>query len=319
MKNRMSWWRTDAGVKSLKLGVIGLAVGLLGLAATVWSSSSSGTSRPTTGPIRTLVEVEANLTQGLAIWHGTDVLIADGSVVRSIQPSGDEWEVLNVDLGTTASNFVRDIAVGRDDSVYVSDDAGLVQRYSEGQLEAVLGGSDSPVELNTPRGLAATPDGSLFIADMLNDRVLRYNVDRSVVIVDGAINMPNDMAVDSRGRAHVASSDGRIYRVVDNELVEVFDIRDVRTRSEQQEEAVLFIAFTPDDELIVSDELRSTIWWIRDDGARRVLGVGTSVSSPDGVPADQATIAAPWAVAVMPDLRLLVSESGRIRVVQMTR
>jgi hypothetical protein len=83
---------------------------------------------------------------------------------------------------------------------------------------------------------------------------------------------------------------------------------------------VASIAFTPDGDLVIADELGCVIYRVHDGQANTVIGTGTCRSSPDGTPVDVATIASVWAVVVTADNRLIFSEDGgRLRTVQLTR
>lgn len=164
-------------------------------------------------------------------------------------------------------------------------------------------------------------DGTLYIADMLNDRIVARTTTGQFAGVGGSIDMPSDMATDARGRPYVADRIGRVFEItVNKSLNQVFDITSTRARVDQQSTSPLgisvTIAFSPANHLIAADEGRRIVYRIRGGEAERLLGGRGRGSSPDGVAAWDASVAAVSGVAVTRDNMLVVSEEGRLRAVR---
>lgn len=75
-------------------------------------------------------------------------------------------------------------------------------------------------EFMNPLGIAATPDGDVYVADAGNNRVvhLKYNADGSITwkgAVGSGFNHPSDVAVDSRGNVYVADEENNRVVVLD--------------------------------------------------------------------------------------------------------
>lgn len=96
------------------------------------------------------------------------------------------------------------LALGSGGKIYVSDArAGAVFIY-DAQLHpiGVIDGLDHPL------GVAVGPDGSVFVGNDGSDNVIVFDNHgvKTRVIGHGTVKMPNDLAVDRRGRLYVADS-----------------------------------------------------------------------------------------------------------------
>lgn len=166
-----------------------------------------------------------------------------GTGVRGF--AGDGGIATGAQLG-----FPRGLAVDADDNLYVSDAGNHVVRrvdrasgiittvagspYETGE-ERGFGGDGGPAtdaRLYSPRGLAFGPDGALYIADTLNNRIRRVDLETGVITThagtgekgfsgDGglasqaALNEPHRIVFDDDGYLYVADSYNHVLRMVD--------------------------------------------------------------------------------------------------------
>jgi DNA-binding beta-propeller fold protein YncE len=100
------------------------------------------------------------------------------------------------------------------------------ERPIAGQIQAVAGRKGTGAgEMESPRGIAVGPDGDVVVADMMNNRVLRFGADgvfKSVIgkptaikgkARAGELEEPSGVAVDRQGFVYVADTwNGRIQK-----------------------------------------------------------------------------------------------------------
>jgi DNA-binding beta-propeller fold protein YncE len=100
------------------------------------------------------------------------------------------------------------------------------ERPIAGQIQAVAGRKgNGPGQMESPRGMAVGPDGDVIVADMMNNRVLRFGSDgafKSVIgrptavkgkAKAGELEEPSGVAVDGQGFVYVADTwNGRIQK-----------------------------------------------------------------------------------------------------------
>lgn len=126
-------------------------------------------------------------------------LAPDGAFLSAFGSAGD---------GDARFADVRDVAVLRDGSVVVSDElAAEVERFTaDGRfLSRWRGGEDAPFIL--PRGLAADPDGSLWLVDGARDRVVHLGARGELL---GALGVPGTGLGQLNGPVDVAVAGGTI-------------------------------------------------------------------------------------------------------------
>lgn len=315
------WWTSEQGVKSLKVGVVSAVIGVASLVL-AWQTRPRA-DEPMDGNITTVASVTSNITWALTAAPDGSLYYSDSNQLRQVLSDGRNRLVTEIPAPTS---FIRDIAIAPDGTLYLTDDTGSVRRYANGSLTTVAGSQTAaeqlddppPSLLRTPRGVSVAGDGTLYIVDMLNDRIVARTTGGDFVRVGGFVDMPNDMATDANGRPFVTDRTGRVFEITaNNSLNQVFDISSTRGRVEQESTSPVglsvSIAFTPDNDLIVADQPRAAVYRVRDGLAERLFGGTGTQSSPDGARASDASLTGVAGVAVTTDNILVVSEHGRLR------
>jgi DNA-binding CsgD family transcriptional regulator/sugar lactone lactonase YvrE len=154
-------------------------------------------------------QAQLNTPQGLAVDSLGDVYIADtlNNRVRRVDPDGTITTV----AGTGAAGYAGDgrtgseanlylptgVAIGFSNTLYIADTGNNVVRQlgSDGVIHTVAGtgeagyrgeaGSAVDAVLHAPGGLAFDGEGNLYIADTLNQRVRRVDVNGQIQTVAG--------------------------------------------------------------------------------------------------------------------------------------
>lgn len=200
------------------------------------------------------------------------------------------------------------------------------------------GGPAARARLGQPEGVAVAGDGTIFIADTRNHRVRRVGADGSIVTVAGSGNLPGwegdggpatqarltfptSVAVTADGTLYIAetsaarirrvSPGGIIYPVAgDNTLGCAGDGGPALQASLGSPRG---LAVSPDGSLYFADCGR--VRRIGPDGViTTVVGGGPAGATGDGIPATQAQLSQPAAVALAPDGTLYVAEEGGHRI-----
>jgi RHS repeat-associated protein len=213
-----------------------------------------------------------------------------GNRVRKITPGG----VITTAMSSGLSG-IMDVAVGPDGSLYVCDWGGLRiwRRYPNGSVGYVAGTGQNgyngdgisavSAQVNHPYGVAVAPDGTVYIADTMNERIRRVGTDGIITTVAGA---------GVRG----FSGDGG-------------------PATQAQFAWPTGVAVGPDGSLYIVDGWNDRIRRVGPDGIITTVAGGGDGSSPgDGGPATQAFIGAPRKVKVLADGSFYIAESGGHRI-----
>ena len=225
-----------------------------------------------------------------------------------------------------------------DGTVYWSDCSGRLRRYagSTGIVTTVLGGTsvhDGEVAtaafLNGPGGLAVGLDGTLYIADVWNQRIRAIDPHTGLIrtvagngarayggdngpAVEAYLGNPHDVAVDSQGRILIADTrDGRIRVVTQDGILRTlagttlpwdagegrWDKGDHGPANSASFAHIEAVAVGPNDDVYVGDGIGR----IRKIDAQTgiittVAGIGLAGYTGDGGPATSARIGAPTAI-----------------------
>jgi sugar lactone lactonase YvrE len=187
----------------------------------------------------------------LAVDSAGNLYVSDNGAhtIRKITPAGAVTTIAGLagtsgstdGLGTAARFYSpRGLAIGADGALYVADSgnrtirrivlasAAVTTFAGAAGATGVTDGTGADARLTSPRGLAAGPDGHLYLADQGARTVRRITVPGAVVstlagrsgvasVIDNVgteagFNSPEDLAVDASGNIHVSESSGRILR-----------------------------------------------------------------------------------------------------------
>ncbi|MFE9898614.1 hypothetical protein ACFYPT_40440, partial [Streptomyces sp. NPDC005529] len=187
------------------------------------------------------------------------------------------------------------VAAGADGMVYIADTLNhRVRRIAADGIITTLagtgqndfGGDGGPAHrslLRYPQGVAAGPDGVVYIADTLNQRVRRITADGIITTLAGTGQ--NGCGGDGRP-AHQATLS-----------------------------APRSVAVGPDGTVYIADTFNHRIRRITADGIITTLaGTGQNGFGGDGGPAHQATLSAPRSVAVGPDGTVYIADTFNHRI-----
>jgi sugar lactone lactonase YvrE len=196
-------------------------------------------------------QAQLNMPQGLAVDSAGNVYIADtlNDRVRRVDVDGTITTVAGA--GEPTLNFPTGLAIGFSDTLFIADTGNNVVRQlgSDGAIHTVAGtgeagyrgdaGSALDAVLHAPGGLAFDGEGNLYIADTLNQRVRRVDVNGQIDTVAGTgvagylgdgrsatyaeLNLATNpldgigqgLAVDSRGDVFIADALNRRVRRLD--------------------------------------------------------------------------------------------------------
>ena len=252
-----------------------------------------------------------NTPASLAIDAAGNVFVADAfnHRIRKISPSGDITTLVGTgeagadgDGGPAADARLRlplGVAVDSAGTLYIADTYNhrIRKVTAEGIISTIAGtgvsgfsgdgGLGTAALLASPTGIAVASDGTLYIADTRNHRVRKLTVDGTITTVAGTgaagyngDGGPATLARLNNPRGVAVSADGKLY-IVDREN------RRIR--------------------MVDADGLIST-----------VAGTGSSGFNGDRGQATQATLRAPYGIAVDPQGNLFIADTFNHRVRKVT-
>lgn len=176
-----------------------------------------------------------NNPQGIVLGPQGEFYVADSgsSAVRRVSPAGAVTTLAeNVETpGAVAAAANGDVLIAESGSHRIQLWKAATHRLSVlagQQHEGTDDGAASRAQFFSPRGLALTTDGTLFISDTLNHRLRRLSADGQVSTLAGtgnpalkdgtgtaaAFNEPGQIALDGKGNLLVADvGNGKVRRV----------------------------------------------------------------------------------------------------------
>lgn len=280
----------------------GVRYGVLGTVAGSGARGGSGDGGPA-------IEARLDHPHGVALGPDGSVYIADeyNNRIRRVGPDGMITSVAGGHVGVCRTgdggpateavlSYPWAVAVAPDGALYVADtDCQRIARVApNGIITTVAGGRFDPSDgigdggpaadayLNWPASIALGSDGSLFIAEKDGNRVRRVGTDGIITTVAGT------------GQGGF-SGDGGLAR-----------------HARLSEPASLAVA--PDGALHIADQGNCRIRRVGPDGMiTTVAGTGICEDSGDGVPALEAQLADPRAIAFAADGTLYIADDVKIR------
>ncbi|MCZ6489067.1 MAG: SMP-30/gluconolactonase/LRE family protein, partial [Acidobacteria bacterium] len=283
---------------------------------------------------------------------------ADG-IITTVVGNGDFSFAGDGGLATDAALDPQGVAVDAAGNLYVADNVNARIRKidtSSGIITTVAGtgekgfsGDDGPATsamLNIPNDVAVDGAGNLFIADLLNDRIRKVDLNGIITTVAGngvdsfagdggpataaSLNEPDDMAVDAAGNLYiadtinsrirkVASADGTIATLAGNNEFKFAGDGGPGTLAAL--DLPQGIAVDAAGNLFIADQENHRIRKLSPDGTiTTVVGNGVFSFSGDGGQAVDASLGRPIDVAVDAAGNLYIAEkfNNRVRKVNTT-
>jgi RHS repeat-associated protein len=212
----------------------------------------------------------------------------------------DKLSLIASDVDDPVTAFLASpagIAAAGDGRVFVADtdNQRVVEIHPDGGLTTVAGtgtagfggdgGPAAAAQLSSPRGLALSPDGILYIADTGNHRVRRIGLDGAISTLTGTGTAGSTGDGGMAAAARLSGPNG--------------------------------VAIGPDGAVYVADTGNHRIRAIAPDGVIRAFaGSGSAGYAGDGGPPTAARLSAPAGVAVALDGTVFIADSGNQRIRQ---
>ncbi len=274
---------------------------------------------------------QLNQPSSVALDGAGNLYIADTGTqrIRQLLPSGVIQTLAGTGTADAGAHDLHDpmgVAVDATGAAIVADTGNqLVRRIGNGALVTVAGTGTagagpeglppSQTPLNSPRGICAAGDGSLYIVDSVNYRVLRLPPGGVVQTAAGngtagnagdggaarmaQLNQPSACAVDTAGNLWIAdTANNRIRKVVGGTISTVAGV-------DGSLNAPRGVAVDRSGNLFIADTGNNRICLLAPDGTLRTIAGADQLASPGGLAMD--------AIG-----NLFVADTGNNRVRQLT-
>lgn len=270
-----------------------------------------------------------------------------GSGVQDYLGSGDGGDARQATLYEPVS-----VSAAPDGSFYIADTfnnrirrvsrAGIITTVAGSGLAGCYGdgGPATNAWLNRPQGVSVGPDGSVYIADTLNNRIRAIRPDGTIVTIAGtggvgysgdgvaATNAtlwgPRAVAASAEGEVYIADSDNYRVRCVGADGI----IRTVAgggsggLDAPAVEACIDFpcgVAVAPDGRVFIAETASHRVSCVYPDGiVRRVAGDGSRGYGGNGGPATNGPTDSPSGIAVAPDGTLYITDRANCRIRRVT-
>ena len=314
------------------------------------TQGSSGDNGPATS---------AQLSAGsLAVDSVGNLYIADAYRIRKVSngvivtAAGNGTPGFSGDNGpaTSAQLGAGGLAVDSSGNLYIADTFNSrIRKVTNGVITTVAGngtqnfsGDDGPApsaQLYNPHGVAAGPDGSLYIADSSNNRIRKVtNGVITTVAGNGTagfsgdygpalgaqLSDPEGVAVDSAGNLYIADALNSRVRKVSNGVITTVagggaNLGDNGSATSAQLYSPKGVAVDSAGNLYIADTYNQLIRKVSNGVITTVAGTGThGPSSGDNGPATSASLFSPSGVAVDSAGNLYIADTGNSRVRKVT-
>jgi RHS repeat-associated protein len=237
---------------------------------------------------------------------------------QTIQSTVGPWDARGTGLGGWTLNIHHFYDPVRQE-LYLGDGS---QRSSKGMNMGVI--STVTSSLLWPTGIAVGPDGSLYINDTDDGRLLKVATDGTTSTVNaGGLNWFQGVTVGPDGSVYIADTNnyrvkkvspaGVVTTVAGNGTAGFSGDGGLATQAELS--SPWGVAVGPDGSIYIADEGNNLIRRVGPDGIiTTIAGNGTRGYSGDGGPAGQAEFSHPDGVAIGPDGALYVADEGNNRI-----
>jgi sugar lactone lactonase YvrE len=321
--------------------LVSLVAGACGSTGTSIEGSAPAVSP--TRPPTAVATLSPLATESAAVASSSPVLPIQALEVRLESPVGLVFD-------SAGRLYVSECAFDPRSYIYRIEPGGMASPFA-GTGALAFGGDGSPAtsaSIACPVGMAFGPDGALYFADHVNNRVRRIDTSGIITTVAGSgpaglnqgsfsgdggpaieatLQEPYDVAFDRTGKLFIADRDNNRVRMVDLDGMITTVAGDGKTGfAGDGGPAVaaslnrpLGIAIDAAGNLLIADSGNDRVRKVDLDGTiGTYLGTGTPGSSGDGGPATDATIEEPHDFAFDASGALLVSTGGRIRRIDAT-
>jgi RHS repeat-associated protein len=267
--------------------------------------------------------------------------------------NGDQRSAENIALVTKPANLDASFSLGTPDSLFVASDGSLIvtddQQQSltapgrvlkitaDGKSSVIAGpgatGDAANAALSQPQGVVAMDDGSLIVADYMQNAIRRIDANGTMTtlisgvtgdnpVVNHTLTSADGIALGPRQELYVVDID-RVLRYEAGTLTTIAgggtETADGSLATNAQFTEVSSVAAATDGTVYISDRGANKVRKVLADGSIvTIAGAGTVGFSGDGLNATLAELSGPRGLAVGPDGSVYVADQGNGRIRRIT-